>query len=88
MSAEEFKAIYHTQTSLGRRRLEAIVTRHQARPRILEAGMVPDILGRCNWALNLFVPLSRRGCFCSNLVRTTYRLVDGGNLAPSIIHFR
>ena len=49
MSAEEFKAIHHTQTSLGRRRLEAIVTRRQARPRILEASVAPDIF----WMLQL-----------------------------------
>ena len=47
--------------------------------------MVPDIFGCCNSALTLFVPLSRRGFFCSNLVRTN-RLVDGGNLGLSIIH--
>ena len=43
-------------------------------------------IGCCNSesAVTLFVPLSRRGRFCSNLVPAAYRLVDGGNLDPSI----
>ncbi|KIK00730.1 hypothetical protein K443DRAFT_678928 [Laccaria amethystina LaAM-08-1] len=50
-----------------------------------ETSGVSDIFGRCNSTLTLFVPLTRRRF--SSGKRSHYRLVDGGNFDPTIVHF-
>ncbi|KIJ90590.1 hypothetical protein K443DRAFT_539186 [Laccaria amethystina LaAM-08-1] len=82
------------EISLGRRRLEGMVKRRRARPRILwkpierereEASEVPDIFGRCNSTLTLCPSQPEKVFFFKPGPHC--RLMDDGNLDPSTDHF-
>jgi len=82
------------ETSLGRWRVEGIVKRRQTRPRILCKAIEREkgkqvgyqIYSAAATRLSLSLPLSVRQVFFKPDLH--YRLVNGGNFDPSIVHFR